>query len=228
MPTIVFANPKGGSGKTTSSLILASELASRGIDTGIVDADPLKWLTGWASIVAIPYITIYSDVSEANIVELIDQASLSHKIVIVDNEGTASQLGSYAIGMADLVILPLQGSSMDARGASAITANIRSQERILRRSVQSRILFTKTNGAIKTRSQRSIEEQLDKANIKTFKTEIVNRAAYRDIFDYGGLLQNLDPKAVSNIEKAVENAGLFADEVILTLKAIASEGEGGI
>jgi Mrp family chromosome partitioning ATPase len=38
MPVIAFANPKGGAGKTTSALLLASELASRGatVSIGIV------------------------------------------------------------------------------------------------------------------------------------------------------------------------------------------------
>jgi chromosome partitioning protein len=228
MAVIVFANPKGGSGKTTSALILASELASSGIDVGIIDADPLKWITDWASIQPLEGITVYSDVNEQNIVDLIDECSQRHAIVLVDNEGTASQLGSYAIGMADLIIMPLQGSSMDARGGSAITSIIRSQERVLRRPVHSRVLLTRTSAAVATRSLRNVQQQLSAGNIKTFKTSIVERAAYRDIFDYGGHLRDLNPTSVSNVPKAVANAADFAAEVIATLKQIAAQAEEGI
>ncbi|WP_036521707.1 ParA family protein [Novosphingobium acidiphilum] len=221
MAVIVFANPKGGSGKTTSATILASVLAEQGVDVGIIDADPLKWITDWASIKPLENVTVYSEVNETNIVDLIDDCSQQHQIVLVDNEGTASQLGSYAIGMADLIIMPLQGSSMDARGGSAITSIIRSQERVLRRPVHSRVLLTRTSAAVASRSLKNVQEQLAKANIKTFTTSIVERAAFRDIFDYGGLLHELDPKSVSNVERAVDNARAFAKEVMNTLKEIA-------
>ena len=36
MPVIALANPKGGAGKTTAALILASELASRGVTVNCV------------------------------------------------------------------------------------------------------------------------------------------------------------------------------------------------
>lgn len=220
MAVIVFANPKGGSGKTTSATILASVLAEQGVDVGIIDADPLKWITDWASIRPLKNVAVYSDVNEANIVDLIDDCSQRHQIVIVDNEGTASQLGSYAIGMADLIIMPLQGSSMDARGGSAITSIIRSQERILRRPVHSRVLLTRTSAAVASRALKNVKEQLVKANIRTFETSIVERAAFRDIFDYGGMLHELDPKSVSNVDKAVENAKAFGKEVMETLQEI--------
>ena len=43
MPTISFANPKGGAGKTTSALLLATELAGRGAEVVVIDADPERW-----------------------------------------------------------------------------------------------------------------------------------------------------------------------------------------
>ena len=39
MPTIVFASPKGGAGKSTSAVILVSELTRQEADVVIVDAD---------------------------------------------------------------------------------------------------------------------------------------------------------------------------------------------
>ena len=41
MPVISFANPKGGAGKTTTALVLATQLASRGAQVLIIDADRL-------------------------------------------------------------------------------------------------------------------------------------------------------------------------------------------
>jgi cellulose biosynthesis protein BcsQ len=39
MPTIVFATPKGGASKSTSAVLLATELANRGGAVTVIDAD---------------------------------------------------------------------------------------------------------------------------------------------------------------------------------------------
>ena len=48
MPVIVAANPKGGSGKSTTCLILGSTLASQGATVRIIDADPQRTLVRWS------------------------------------------------------------------------------------------------------------------------------------------------------------------------------------
>ena len=50
MPTIVFASPKGGVGKSTAAVLLATELASHGGTVTMIDADPNKPLSQWASL----------------------------------------------------------------------------------------------------------------------------------------------------------------------------------
>ena len=56
--------------------------------------------------------------------------------------------------------------------------------------------------------------------IEVLRTGIVERAAFRELFDFGGTLSDLDPGQVSNLEKAIENAREFAGEVITKLKSI--------
>ena len=40
MPTIVMASPKGGAGKSTSALLLTTELAAAESTVTLIDADP--------------------------------------------------------------------------------------------------------------------------------------------------------------------------------------------
>ena len=49
MPTIVFASPKGGAGKSTSVVVLACELARTGAPVTVIDADPNKPVSRWAA-----------------------------------------------------------------------------------------------------------------------------------------------------------------------------------
>lgn len=223
MPIISFANPKGGAGKTTSALLLAGELASRGARVAIIDADPEKWISQWGKLPGKPdSLTTIGDVTEDSIVDQIEAASASAQFVIVDLEGTASLMVANAIGMSDLVVIPAQGASMDAKGAAKTIKLIRNQERLARRSILHSVLLTRTSAAVMSRSLKNVRDQLDKAGIDVFETAIVERAAYRDIFDYGGLLADLSADQVSNIEKARINAREFAGEVIAKLKAAGS------
>jgi chromosome partitioning protein len=223
MPIIAFANPKGGAGKTTSALLLASELASKGARITIIDADPERWISQWGRLPGKPEnIEIIADVSEDTIVDHIESAASTAQFVIVDLEGTASLMVASAIGMSDLVVIPTQGASMDAKGAAKTIKLIRNQERMARRSILHSVLLTRTSAAVASRSLRNVRDQLDKAGIDVFGTAIVERAAYRDIFDYGGLLSDLSPDQVSNIAKARENARAFAGEVIAKLKGAAN------
>ncbi|TXJ07796.1 MAG: ParA family protein [Alicycliphilus sp.] len=223
MPIISFANPKGGAGKTTSALLLAGELAARGARVAIIDADPEKWISQWGRLPGKPdNVTIQGDVSEDSIVDLIETAAADAQFVIVDLEGTASLMVANAIGMSDLVVIPAQGASMDAKGAAKTIKLIRNQERMARRPIPHSVLLTRTSAAVVSRALKNVREQLDQAGIDVFQTAIVERAAYRDIFDYGGLLADLGAEQVSNVEKARDNAREFAGEVIAKLKQAAA------
>ena len=226
MPVIAFANPKGGAGKTTSALLLASELASRGATVTILDADPEKWISQWGALPGRPAnVMIISDVTEDTIVDQIEAAAAEAQFVVIDLEGTASLMVANAIGMSDLVIIPTQGSSMDAKGAAKTIRLIRNQARMARRDIPHAVLLTRTSAAVASRAIRNVRDQLDQAGIPVFDASIVERAAYRDILDYGGLLADLDRAKVSNVDKAVENARAFAAEVVARLKATQASAE---
>lgn len=225
MPVISFANPKGGAGKTTSALLLSGELAARGASVAIIDADPERWISQWSTLPGKPSnITIVSDVSEDTIVDIVEEVASEHQFVIIDLEGTASLMVANAIGMSDMVVIPTQGASMDAKGASKTIRLIRNQARLAKREIPHAVLLTRVSAAVTSRSLKNVREQLDSAGIDVFASSIVERAAYRDLLDFGGLLVNLDPKQVSNLDKAVQNAMEFAAEVVSRLKAADAQG----
>lgn len=226
MPVIAFANPKGGAGKTTSALLLASELAAKGAQITIIDADPEKWISQWGALPGKPAnVEIVSEVSEDSIVDQIEEAAGRSQFVVVDLEGTASLMVANAIGMADLVLIPTQGASMDAKGAAKTIRLVRNQERMARREIPHAVLLTRTSAAIASRALKNVRDQLDQAGIAVLATSIVERAAYRDILDYGGLLSALDSSQVSNLDKAIDNAREFAGEVLSMLRSGAQKAK---
>jgi len=219
MPTIVFASPKGGAGKSTSAVVLATELAGQGATVAIVDADPNKPVSRWATRPGKPAsLTVVSNVTEDSVLDQIDQASLEAAFVVVDLEGTASLMVGYAISRADLVIVPTQGSLLDATEAVKAIRLVRNMEKTAGKTIPTAVLFTRTSAVIRPRSLQAIEAEFAKSGVKTFDTQMHERDAFRAIFSFGGSLSDLDRGQVGNVPAAIANARAFAAEVLSILK----------
>ncbi|MFN4169718.1 MAG: ParA family protein [Pannonibacter phragmitetus] len=215
MPVISFANAKGGAGKTTAALLLATEIAERGMTVTIFDADPQRWISTWSDLPGRPAnISVQSQLTPATITEQIIEASAVSDYVIVDLEGTENLLVANALSVSDLVVVPIQGSSMDARGGAKILRLIAKLEEIVRHEIRHCVVLTRTNAAVTTRALKAVQDHLAVSGIEVLMTAIVERAAYRDMFEFGGSLATLDPKLVTNLDKARDNAALFAAEVL--------------
>ncbi|MFG6081578.1 AAA family ATPase [Paracoccus litorisediminis] len=223
MPVISFANPKGGAGKTTTALLAATQLAEAGASVAIIDADPERWISQWGALPGKPdAVRIISDVTEDTIVDVIEREAAQAQFVIVDLEGTASLMVANAIGMSDFVTIPLQGSSMDAKGGAKVLKLIASQAKLARRTIPHAVVLTRTSAAVRSRSLKNVTSELEEAGIPVFETAIVERAAYRDLFDFGGTLSGLDGAQTSNIQKAIDNARDFAGELVAKIREVSA------
>lgn len=225
MPTIVFCSPKGGAGKTTAALLLATQLVKIAPVT-VVDADPNHPIKAWASTATIPPgLSIVADANEDTIADRIDDAAAVTPFVVVDLEGTASKIVVMAISRADFVIVPTQGSELDAEQASRAFQVIRQHEKAMRRAnpdyvLPYSVLLTRTNPAIRARTLAHIQRSLIDAGIPVFKSELNEREAFRGIFSFRQTLELLPSDEVPNLEKAIVNASEFAAEVVNALRTV--------
>jgi len=219
MPVITFSSPKGGAGKTTAATILATVLAEQGAEVTIIDADPNKNVVDWSKLPGKPSnLTVIDEVTEETIVDQIEEAAEKSSFVVVDLEGTASLMVSYAISMSDFVVIPVQGSQLDAKQAARQMKLIKAQERIGTRTIPFAVLFTRTNPAIMPKTQRFIEERFLELQVPIFATRLYDREAYRAMFSYGGTLSALKDKGVSNLSAALNNALEFTSELVERLR----------
>lgn len=228
MPTIVMASSKGGAGKTTAAILLASELARQGEEKGIgvtlIDVDPNQHSAKWANKEGRPSnLQLIEKADEENIIEHIEKAEEETPFVVVDLEGTASMAVASAISRADLVITLCQGSQDDADEAVKTIKLIKRQSKVLRREIAFSVLFTRTSAAITPRTLKYILQEFEAAGIDIFKTSLIERDAFRAVRSFGGIVNNLSPKDVSGIEKAAQNAKAFASEVKSKLKEVMTE-----
>lgn len=232
MPTIVLVSPKGGVSKTTSALVLAEQIAQSAPVT-VIDADPNHPIKTWASGPNTPpNLTVVSDADEENIIEVIEAAAARTPFVIVDLEGTAAKIVLLAVSQADLVIVPMQGSQLDAAQAMRALRVVQQQEKMSRRKVPYGVLITRTNPTIRTRTSTHLMNSFREAGITMFDTELHEREAFKALFAFNQPLAALDPKDVANIDKAIANAQAYAAEVISMLRAnsapaqVAVQSEG--
>ena len=100
----------------------------------------------------VPNLTVVADADEENILERIEEAAAQTPFVVVDLEGTAAKIVLLAISQADLVIVPTQGSQLDAEQASRALRVIKQQEKMSGRPVPFTVLLTRTSVAIRTRN----------------------------------------------------------------------------
>ncbi len=237
MAVIVFASSKGGAGKTTACVVLACELARQGLVKGIeislVDADPNQHSAAWAKLEGKPSnIRLYDNVTEENILDVIDKAQEKTPFVLVDLEGVASSAVIGAISRADLVIVPCQASQNDAKEAVKTIKTIKYGANIARREIPFFVMFTRLSAAIITKTGKHLTQSFDAAGISILKSSLIDREAFRSIFSFGGSVNTLKAstkKEQLSYEKASENSEYYAEEIKRLLKqSIEQQAEGGI
>ncbi len=222
MPVIVVANPKGGAGKSTTALVLSQTLSRLGGSVAIIDADPnrpiVDWRTGQSSLT----LDVIGDVTESSIIRVIRELRATRQFVFVDLEGTASRLVSRAITQADLVLIPLQASAVDARQASRAVALIHEEEEALSgRAIPFRVVLTRTSPIIATRIEKEIVDALNAAGLPLMRTRLNERQAFKAIFVRKLALHELDPTQVNGLSEAIRNAQEIADELVDALTEYA-------
>lgn len=213
MPVISFASSKGGAGKTTSAIILGTELAQAS-SVVLIDADPAHRLTDWAELAPLPEkLRVVTSRGERAILSELASAKAEAAFVLIDLARLGSWLTSFAMGESDLVIVPSGEEQQDARAAVETLREIEREGQSRCRTIPAAILLCRTKAAIKSRLEKYLRLELAKTRC-VLRTELNNRTAFSSLHNAGGGLRDLDPTDVSGIDKAIANALAFTNEVV--------------
>ena len=214
MPVISLANTKGGAGKTTAALLLASEYVRQGYRVAVLDADPQKWITNWYETGGKdPSLTVISEVTVASLQTHIREMRDQIDFFIIDLPGQRDPLLATALGLSDHVLIPVQGCAMDAKGAAQVIellAHMKTQAKI---TIPHSVVLTRVSSIATTRALSAIKDLLVSRGVNVLETPIFERSAFRDIFDLGTMLHKADPARITNLDKARENARVLALEL---------------
>lgn len=236
MYVITFANPKGGSGKTTSAMLLAEQIALSGGRVAILDLDPNANILTWAESRreegrGVPFV-VHARPQADETVALIDRIGDEADYLIIDLEGSKDQIVTFALSRTDLCVIPLDGSPMEARQAAAAVRLVQTTASMIRAPIEYALLFTRTNAAFQTTDERDVRQEMEINNIATLPVRIARRAPYTRMFRDGVLLSELPEiveqemqgktasvteKAMRQVTGAIENAQAYAQAVIHAL-----------
>lgn len=119
MPTVAIVSQKGGSGKTTLALHLATAGAYSGKKTIVVDTDPQATAAAWADWRGdfLPEVVTSPPARLARTVE--KQLASGVELVVIDTPPHADASAREAIKTADLVLVPSRPRAFDLHALEA-------------------------------------------------------------------------------------------------------------
>ena len=196
MPVIALLNQKGGVGKTTLSVHLATALAT-GAESErhkvlLIDADPQGSALDWAAqrtaparfpVIGLPKPTLHREMPSL---------SQGYEWVIIDGPPRVGDLARSAIAASDLIIIPVQPSPYDVWAAQDIV-DILNECLIHKPQLQSRFLINRLFS--NTTLGGEVAEALASFNIPVLKTAIRNRTEYAKSAKVGLTALESDPSS---------------------------------
>lgn len=223
-PIIAFATSKGGAGKTTSLIILASVFEQSGGRVAVIDTDPAEALWRWATRPETPAnIRPYKATTAEEMLDAIDEAEETCHLILLDVEGRASDLGNSAIAKATLVVIPVQPSEPDGVEASKTIRAVRTIERSIERPKDFCTILNSLPGAIRGRTFYDIIETFANNDIPV-AAHLTNREIYKRMLMDGGTIYTIEGVTERQKQSAQNEAFEFADNIAALVGLKKGEG----
>jgi len=207
VPAITFAKPKGGAAKPPAVRRLATELARLGFSVSVLDADPQHWITRWHEtsesllgnrLTVVPYVTMNS----------IDRQLAEEKarvdFVLIDLPGSRSSLLAKAVGHADYVLIPVQGSAMDAQGGANVIELLQYLEDKADIRIRHSVVLTRVNSMVTTRAMNAVKDLLAARRVHLLETPIIERSAFPSMSASAGSTSAWGAPGANPLKKAQE------------------------
>ncbi len=196
---VAVGNQKGGVGKTTLAVNLASYFAGRGVVV-LVDADPqataLEWAEGGnlpARVVAIP---LDDDADPAKWARAV--AGIEADVVVIDCPPQRGAAMAAALALADVLVIPVTPSGADLR-ATERTLELVREARRRRGDSLPRVLLVPSRVDRRTAAGREIEAVLIELG-EPVGPMVSQRSAMVDAFSARRWVGQYAPKSPGHVE----------------------------
>jgi chromosome partitioning protein len=139
---IVFANTKGGVGKSTLATHLAVWLHDSGYKTGLLDTDKQRSSSQWIAEAESEITLAVADTPE-NCATAAQELKESCDFVVGDGPGGLDDVSRTLLILADLAVFPISPSILDLRSVQQATGILRYAQGINRGRPDGRLVLNK-------------------------------------------------------------------------------------
>lgn len=191
---LVYANTKGGVGKSTLAVHTAAWLHDAGFRVAVLDLDKQRSSSVWIAE-AEPNITVRTAETPEDCLAEAQALAGSHDFVVADGPGGLDDLSRTLLLVADLALFPITPSILDLRSVQGATSILRFAQQINGGRPEGRLILNK----MKTRETISRELKAAAHTLGLTVAEHVVRdlQAYRDAAQQGTVVARLGSRAAS-------------------------------
>lgn len=207
---ISLLNQKGGVGKTTLAVHLATAFALRGKKVLLVDADPQASALDWAAsrttdaqfpVVGMPKPVLHKELPKIH---------QDYDLIIIDGAPRVYDVARSAILASDIVLIPVQPSPYDVWAAKEIVELVKEVEGF-KENIKS--VFMINRKIVNTAIGRDVVEALSEYDLPVLKSQVCQRVIFAESAGAGSTVLEL----ASDNQGAKEITAL-ANEVLELMK----------
>ena len=187
---LAVLNQKGGVGKTTLAIHLATGLALQGARVLLVDADPQGSARDWAAarvdaplfpVIGLDRPTLHRD---------LPSLAADYQHVVVDGPPRATDLTRSAILAADIVLIPVQPSPYDIWACAEIVALLK-EATVFKENLKA--VFTVNRKIVNTAIGREAGDALAAYGVPVLRSSIAQRVVFAEVAARGSTVVETAP-----------------------------------
>lgn len=206
MPKVLaILNQKGGVGKTTLAIHIATAFAHREFKVLLLDADPQNSALDWAAaregqplfpVVGLPKSSIHKELP--TLTEKFD-------VVVIDGPPRVHDVARSAIMASDLVLVPVQPSPYDVWASKEIM-DLLNEAMVYKPTLKKAFVINRK--IVNTAIGRDVTDVLSEYPVPVLKTAISQRVAFAESATRGLTVFELDPDmlAAQEMSQLVDEA----------------------
>ena len=209
---VCTANTKGGVGKSTIAVHLATWFHDQGFKTALIDADAQRSSSQWIAEVE-SGITVVTTNTPDECLQKAQELLQSHDMVVGDGPGGLDDLSRTMLLLADLALLPISPSILDLRSVQQATTILRYAQGINKGKPEGCLILNK----MRTRDtiSRELKSAASTLGVRVASNVVRDLQAYRDAAQQGSVVSRMGKKSA---EAASDMDALFHELVDPFLK----------
>ncbi len=189
---IVVANSKGGVGKSTLSVHLATWLSEQGHSVILADCDAQHSSSEWMAESA-PSVRTIKLSNPETIIDSLPELAEEADYVVADGPGSNNEVSRTLLLRADLAIVPCKASMLEVRSLEKATSGVRQAQNVRRGPPRAVIVLSMVG-----RNYRLTQDMKDAAaalGLPRARTPVILRQVYADAPGQGTVVWRMGARA---------------------------------